>query len=141
MKILKLDARFDDARKIANCLIGNATTDKDDPFGHYGDLIYISESNQEFVLENRFHTKEIIYLHIGDLKFCPFMAMREEVSVTAQSIDYPFVKRVGFIDAVENRRFFRIGRAFFSKNEIKLDLGPIERGELQGCEIVEVEYE
>ncbi len=142
MKILKLDSNFKDARKIANCLIGTATTDKDDPFGHYGDLIYVSELHEEFVLENRFQTKEIIYLHIGGLKFCPFMAMRERVQVDCQSIDLPFLQERGTLNGSQNVNYFSLNKGdYYHFNEIKLDLGPIERGELQGCEIVEVECE
>lgn len=141
MKLLKINASFEDARKIANTLIGSAVTEKKDPFGHYGDLIYVSELHEEFVLENRFQTKEIIYLNIQELKFCPFMALREGVFVSSiEAWDDTTDYSLGMIFGIFDDRFYGTHprHGDWQMADIVLDLGPIERGELQGCEIVEV---
>ena len=143
MKLLKLDARHNDARKIANCLIGNIACDPKDPYGFHGKF-YASNGFDTFYTEDGYgkpySSSHTIYFLADEIRFCPFMAMREGVQVNCQSIDLPFVKGTGRLEGVQNRRYFSLDKGdYYHFNEIKIDLGPIERGELQGCEIVEVE--
>lgn len=80
-------------------------------------------------------TIQKIELPLDTLKFCPFVAMREGVRVNAVRVDGT-ITEIGYgycsiytADGVADRIPLR---------NIRLDLGSIERGELEGCEIVEV---
>jgi hypothetical protein len=144
MKVLKLDARFEDARKIANTLIGSITTKPNDPFGDYGVLVYAENVRESFLLDEGINLKldDTIYLHIEELKFCPFMALREGVFVSSiEAWDDTTDYSLGMIFGIFDDRFYGTHPRYgdWQMAEIVLDLGPIERGELQGCEIVEVE--
>lgn len=137
MKLLKLDARFEDARRVARCLVGSIATKPSDPFGDYGALLCVGNEDDVFYMDqgDRNITEcEIVFFHIDTLKFCPFVAMREQVRVNAVRIDGTIVE-IGYgycsiytADGVADRIPLR---------NIRLDLGSIERGELEGCEIVE----
>lgn len=136
MKLLKLDARFEDARRVARCLVGSADVDG---------LKLIAVLSRVFVLENDdisvdpFETYHSIKIPIDTIELCPFTAMREGVEVFHQETN-----QCGLIESIICGREVWLTQEGdessipFGVNDLKLGLYQIERGELDGCEIVEV---
>lgn len=156
MKILKLDARFHDARRIANCLIGSPC----DLLINYrlqGIVKTKIQNGWAFVCyeyeHNSFTLQESIEIPLMPswIKFCPFVAMRKKVIVKSDYTPCVLNPTTFEVSGLLKKMEFDCGEEHFSIiedgtifdmcgfDEISIDLGPIERGELQGCEIVEVE--
>lgn len=129
MRFLKLDARFEDARRIARCLVGSKNETGDEFIAlHCGLLLFAST-----------HRSECNTFPIDTLNFCPFVAMREGVFAHGKDSYFEYFGEIENLSSDEEYSLATIGNwSFFTKNEINLDLTPIERGELEGCEIVEV---
>lgn len=143
MKLLKLDARFEDARRVARCLVGSQTRGN-------ATFLCVDISRCFVIAEIGYMGTLNVELPLNTLKFCPFVAMREKVIVKS---DYTpcvlnpttfevsgLIKKMEFDCDEEHFSIIENGQIFdmCGFEEITLDLTPIERGELEGCEIVEV---
>ena len=144
MKLLKLDARFEDARRVARCLVGSVADEswhkeitKDPKLAYIDDgyfvILFWDVTGMDFEI------KHTILLPIDTLKFCPYVAMREGVEVFHQETN-----QCGLIESIICGREVWLTQEGdepsipFGVNDLKLGLYQIERGELEGCEIVEV---
>lgn len=141
IKLLKLDARFEDARRVARCLM-------DSPIKSVVGENYLRGITNYYGIDSMIrhgfvtsclHVEKEIKLPIDTLKFCPFTAMREGVEVFHQETD-----QCGLIESIICGREVWLTKEGdessvpFGVNDLKLGLYQIERGELEGCEIVEV---
>jgi hypothetical protein len=89
MKYLKLDAQFEGARKLAECLIGSECDYSWEIEGKRTRLIGVDK--HDFIVRlhpyNIYHTikgEEEIPLVLDTLKLCPFMAMKNGIKVKAK---------------------------------------------------------
>ena len=142
MKLLKLDARFEDARRVARCLVGSIATKPSDPFGDYGALLCVGNEDDVFYMDqgDRNITEcEVVFFHIDTIKFCPFVAMREGVSVHLKNNQNDVF---GDVSCIQDTKLLGclicIDGENYILDDVTLNIAPIERGELEGCEIVEV---
>lgn len=132
MKLLKLDARFEDARRVARCLAGSQTKGN-------ATFLCVDISRCFVIAEIGYMGTLNIELPLDTLKFCPFVAMREGVEVFHQETN-----QCGLIESIICGREVWLTKEGdessvpFGVNNLKLGLYQIERGELEGCEIVEV---
>lgn len=148
MKLLKLDARFEDARRVARCLVGSvADESRHKEITKDPKLAYIDDGHFVVLFWDvtgmDFDIKHTITLPIDTLKFCPFTAMRERVEVVAQDDGWKIHGVIMRGNMKKNAPTFRVSSldgtfSWFSEAEITLDLNLILQGGFLGCEIVEV---
>lgn len=134
MKLLKLDARYKDARRVARCLVGSEIDKHNNLCGVFDEWFFIAceEVRQSCTIQK-------IELPLDTLKFCPFVAMREGVFAHGKDSHFEYFGEIENLTSDEEYSMATIGSwSYYTKNEINLYLTPIERGELEGCEIVEV---
>ena len=124
MKLLKLDARFEDARRVARCLVGSHCA-----LFKSGALAFeLAQQLQEGFIVCRVDQDrkwesilpvDFILLPTENLKFCPFVAMRE--NLWKGTMHCPDGFDASIIDG--SPRLVEV-------------IAKVERGELEGCEIV-----
>lgn len=138
MKFLKLDARFEDARRVARCLVGSEINKHNNLCGVFDEWFFIAceEVRQSCTIQK-------IELPLDTLKFCPYVAARHQIQVRGLQkgiLHFGVIRKIAFAKAGPRFRIDSIeGHAMmFRKSNISINLTPIERGELKGCEIVEV---
>lgn len=143
-KYLKLNARHEDARRVAQCLVGShcfIPRESGQRFcelhgivsNHYFSVI-VGEGSVECPMDENGDSLDI-FIRLDQLKLCLFTAMREQLLVNTGHID-------GTISKLDNGYC-----SIYTSNgvtdriplrDISLALRYIELGKLEGCEIVEM---
>lgn len=137
MKLLKLDARFEDARRVARCLVGSQT--------RYANLVGVADCwfiAERYSIHDKLQHQGCVEIPLNTLKFCPHLAAKHQIQVigTQKEIKhFGVIKKIAIAKAGPRFRIDSVeGHAMmFRKSSISINLTPIERGELEGCEIVE----
>jgi hypothetical protein len=99
MKYLKLDSQFESARKLAECLIGSECIYEglaSNLRGIIGNWFIVDDTDDY----TSFTHESIIKIAVDALKLCPFMAMKNGISVLSYMEDFWLVG--GLISEIQN---------------------------------------
>lgn len=122
MKYLYLDASFEGARKLAECLIGskvyNLYNEKEKNFlrGHRRDSVFISDQSGNH---------RDVFLIIDKLKLCPFMSAKNKISVLS------YIDGLGIIGGL-------IAKIEYTCFDDDMICEIFDNGELIGCDFDEI---
>ena len=141
MKFLKLDAQFEGARKLAECLIGSLCNSLNDE--EKADLLGLNLNRNSFMVRDAYerifcHVTEI-RLPLDTLKLCPFMAMKNHVNLKFEVFNginnyILFGKVIGFEDGKilfddgKSKHLFELNCFESPKNQFTLDFEKLPDG-------------
>ena len=128
--------------QIAECLVGSKTK---------GERLLVGVHECDPLRKGQFRTQcpsgyseraSGLTIPLDTMQFCPFMAMREKVCVIGSHKLRGLITEITEnVDPCAGGDLFQVdwSHIWAFKEDITLDLTPIEAGEIVGCRIVEVE--
>jgi len=138
MKYLWLDAHYDGARKVAECLIGSKVGHGDAKYYESGVLLGIT-SKFRFILDTSMHWEEMdtdedyeILVPLDDMKVCPFVALRNDLEIVGRDSTFGEIWRGKVTQTIGHSLWIGAKRAYMV-DTIQLNLAKLPKG----CEVVE----